>query len=391
MSNTMISSVDIQLAGHDKVTVCPYCAETISNTVVICPLCESKIPRSMDESSSEIQKYDHKKQSSVVTGEHTGSYEDQRTRLLAPFSNNAFRLLGLPSSASSVEVADTMSSIRRTIKISKQPEAFFSFKPLGSGARTLTDVQNAETRLGDPESRIAERLYWFHAAPTKPLIELTPEGIWSTYKSILACGKASAIHDAALLLLIAACITDPGMEDQILWSEVVKNWLTTAENDDYWLEIYDLDETKGFEPSATVSEISSLRECCLYKVFNPVVLIARAGLIDGDPNIAKRALQILTSEVMPVDIASQFESEITGDLEHQFESLCDAFRDRCFNKLKTDQDNSDAETQENLIRCDELKSEYIREIDEQLRIIQTLSHGDSGLVRRSQQCDLSPI
>lgn len=77
------------------------------------------------------------------------------------YTNNSFRILGLPSNASSREIARREKEIIALINIGQEYISRYDFQCLGPLKRTEECVREASRKLQDPYSRLLEEIFWF--------------------------------------------------------------------------------------------------------------------------------------------------------------------------------------------------------------------------------------
>ncbi|HYN86972.1 MAG TPA: hypothetical protein VER55_00510, partial [Ardenticatenaceae bacterium] len=147
-------------------------------------------------------------------------------------AGNAFRILGLPARASEGDVRIAASAMRSGLKLGITKSTVWDSPWLGPLSRTEETVEDAVARLRDPARRLRERFFWFHDGdelmPSLALASLeNTASRWS-----LAPGL-SARHDAALLMLLAAVLSDPEVQNESQWLRALREWKQVIEADDY--------------------------------------------------------------------------------------------------------------------------------------------------------------
>src|SRR5262245_688772 len=89
---------------------------------------------------------------------------------LDTFRRNAYRILGLPAGATQAQIESAARLMR--LMSADAPPSPTDARWLGPVARSTSDVEHALMRLTDPESRIAERLWWYTGVP--PVTDAAP-------------------------------------------------------------------------------------------------------------------------------------------------------------------------------------------------------------------------
>lgn len=300
------------------------------------------------------------------------------------YRRNAYRILGLPVSASQKEILDSVASMKRGLKIGKTKKTDWDLSFVGMPERAAADIQEAERRLVDPELRLAERLHWFDNSAASKLNDLDLNGVEKVCVEWLASGTSSSKHDVAVLRTIAASIRDPEFNSEDLWQEVCESWTVVAAEDDYWIYLFDLDENGQFEPAVSSSEIFDLQQNCLRRALAPLIDAGIAAAQQKDRLGVSKILAFLKKS-LPTESAEVFALTIAEPLEKEFETVCESFRHDCSDLVKREDDNTQADIRENKKICDQLRARYCSEIQPGLNQIVDVFGPDSEVSARAKE------
>lgn len=229
------------------------------------------------------------------------------------FSKNAFRVMGLTGSANQKDVANNASSLKRANKLHKERDYDWDLKWFGTIARSDFDIQNALSRLSDPQQRLVERLFWFIEPKT------IGDSVSETVKKWRQDQSWITQHDLAVLTTIRAATVDPNFEKLKLWSFPLKIWISLKTQDEFWSALQDLDKKGGFEPLVSDEEVNSLRDKYLDRIFTPFLQSIESQSLSGNVEKAKRIYSLLQSEFIPVAIKASFDDRLFGALERQID------------------------------------------------------------------------
>lgn len=250
-------------------------------------------------------------------------------RKLMPVAGNAFRVLGLSCHASQKEIYAAASSLRRAIKLGVERPGVHHFAWLGSLAerRTENGVRDALSRLADPAQRIYERLFWFFDPQEVASAELSFTNLEESIARLRALNQPAAPHDIALLSLAAMLELDPRLLLADEWRRTYALWKELIDAREFWSLLMASDLKGDFEQLTTFGEIKSLRARAWRLVTSPVAEIAKDGILQADQELARRALDVLRLPSLPPALAHEYENEILGPVEDEFEVLfAEAFR-----------------------------------------------------------------
>jgi rhodanese-related sulfurtransferase len=251
-------------------------------------------------------------------------------RKLIPSEDNAYRVLGLSCHASQREIYASAATLRRAIKLGVAKPSAHHVAWLGSHALTENGVRDALSRLTVPAQRIYERLFWFFDPQTAVNDDdAAAPGFASLRESVArlqAEGSPAARHDAALLSLAVMLRLDPALELADDWRRAFALWKELIEGREFWSLLMAADLKGDFEQATTFGEIGGLRGRAWRLVTAPLAETARDAMLREDHAQAGRALAVLRAAGMPPTVAGEYEHEILGSIEDEFDVLLsDAF------------------------------------------------------------------
>jgi rhodanese-related sulfurtransferase len=293
-----------------------------------------------------------------------------------PLANNAFRLLGLSCHASQSEIYASAAALRRALKLGVVKTPAHHIAWLGSLDRTENDVRDAVSRLGIPAQRIYERFFWFfdpQAAAKEPGFASLPE----TDAHPAAAGSASARHDIALLSLAVMLRRDPALELAGDWQRVYALWKEVIEDREFWSSLMAADLKGDFEQATTFAEIADLRARAWRLVTAPPKEIANDAVVRKDYAQAGRALAVLCGGGLPQTLADEYEQEILGPVEDEFDVLLNVAFTRYRYEVKTNQS-----IDERRETCRRAHARFNEEVRPALKKILELAGAQSAFTRR---------
>jgi hypothetical protein len=247
----------------------------------------------------------------------------------AGYLKNAYRVLGITGIASQQELKKTIANIRRQAKVGK---AYTSPVDLAwvtaPVAREEKDLLDAETRLLNPETRIKERLLWFHSVPEGFPAHMTVDEAVSTAQNVFKSNDPVARHDAAVLMQFAAIAGSPEFDNGELWNQALSMWRTVQQDEAYWTSLCEMDEKLGYEPVCLASDVMAYRDKLMDLVSEPIVLLSKEALNHGNQQLFARAAALInkgpgTSEAEGVPQDNRASSEIADEFHRMMNSYCE--------------------------------------------------------------------
>jgi hypothetical protein len=248
----------------------------------------------------------------------------------ASFLKNAYRVVGITGATPQQELKKTVSNIRRQIKVGKAYTSPVDLAWIGAPvSRQEKDLLDAETRLLNPDTRVKERLLWFHSVPEGFPTQMTVQEAVSTAQTVFQSGDPLARHDAAVLMQFAAIADSPEFERAELWNHALSLWRTMQQDEAYWMALCEIDDQLGYEPVCLASDVLSHREKFMELITEPIVLLSKEALNHGNQQLFARAAALINpasssasqQENGPADNAGS--SEIADEFHRMMNSYCD--------------------------------------------------------------------
>ncbi len=344
---------------------CPYCSEKILLEAIKCKHCKRFIAQSSVDDEA------------IVTDSIQEVNHNARKQPYEIMNHNAYRLLGLPATATQASIHEANSSIRRTLKIGVNKSTSWDLAWLGAMQRSEKDLQSAVGRLTNPAQRLQERMFWFSERATL-LNEVTIDSLPSVISEL---GDKLEAHDLALLKLAYVHLIDPGLRNKNFWIEAINLWQTVIDSDDYWASLLDLEMEGEFEPFATVEEVESLKLDANRLVCSTLLAFANEGIVSKDNAICGQVFSILRDSKLPRNTFYEFEAQVLGNLEDEFVQLCEQIR----NNSSEDLNKEDANSPENIRICTTTLNRFNDEAQPFLNKLLNLSGQNSELANRVKE------
>ncbi len=254
-------------------------------------------------------------------------------------ASNAYRALGVTAEADAARVHGAASSALRAAALGLDPVADADLPGLGKLSRTEATIRMALGRVQNPQHRIRDRLFWFHASPT-------------TSSATDAHPGTISDHDAALLSLLTAMSNDPVGEGARGWLAAIRAFAELASRDDYWLLCSQLEERCEFEPRALPSEINALRNDAVRLAAEGYLMAVRDALSREDTSRARLMLEALFQLRDTGPWAVRAIEELTAPSTDAVRVHCDEVRKSFISKVSQARDAASANA---LICADALK------------------------------------
>ncbi|HZH90354.1 MAG TPA: rhodanese-like domain-containing protein [Pyrinomonadaceae bacterium] len=305
---------------------------------------------------------------------HAGDGE----RRLTPLADNAFRLLGLSCHASQREIYASAAALRRAIKLGVAKTPAHQIGWLGSPDLTENDVRDALGRLSIPAQRIYERLFWFFDPQAAETTSLNLTSLRETSDRLRTDGSLSARHDIALISLSIMLRLDPALEHGDDWRRAYALWKELIGDKEFWSSLLAADLKGDFEQVATFAEIADLRARTWRLVTAPLKEMANDAVRRRDYAQAGRALALLGESGLPQALADEYEQEILGPVEDEFDVLLGEVFSGYRYEVKTDQ--SIGERRET---CWRAHAKFNEQVKPALRKIHELAGAESAFARRA--------
>jgi rhodanese-related sulfurtransferase len=299
-------------------------------------------------------------------------------RKLIPAADNAYRVLGLSGHASQREIYAAASALRRAIKlgVAKTPAHHIAW--LGSTALTENSVRDALSRLTVPAQRIYERLFWFFDPQTAATTTaLSFAALQETATRLQAVESPAARHDTALLWLAVMLRLDPALKLADGWSLTYQLWKELIEGKELWSLLMAADLKGDFEQVTTFGEIGDLRGRAWRLVTSPLAEIAKDAMLREEHAQAGRALAVLRASGAPDALAGEYEHEILGSIEDDFDALLSVAFGSYRYEVKTDQNVSERRE-----TCWRAYAKFNEQVKPALKKMLELAGSESHVARR---------
>jgi hypothetical protein len=161
------------------------------------------------------------------------------------YANNAFRLSGLPVSATSRDIRRRSEQLRVMSQLGTDTA---SGTDPGQGVLPLpeppgvTAIADALERLRDPSRRLVDELFWFWPAEGDGAMEALRRGdadaatnIWESVSGGAGPAAAVAVHNLAVLAHVRA-LAEPRLSAEVkeLWQSAFRHWASVSASDAFW-------------------------------------------------------------------------------------------------------------------------------------------------------------
>jgi len=305
---------------------------------------------------------------------HHANPEKQR---LPPTADNAFRVLRLSCHASQREIYASASALRRAIKLGvvRPPAPHINW--LGAPDRTENGVRDALGRLTVPAQRIYERLFWFFDPQVATTIPPSLASLRAAAARVPCEESPSARHDIALLSLAVMLQLDPALKLADDWRRTYTLWKEVIEGKEFWSLLLAADLKGDFEQVTTFREIKDLRGRAWRLVTSPVAEMAKDAILREDHALAGRALAVLGGSNLPQTLFDEYEQEILGPVEDEFDALLSVAFSSYRYEVKSSQNIGERRE-----TCWRAHGEFNEQIKPALKKILELAGAESAVARR---------
>jgi hypothetical protein len=288
------------------------------------------------------------------------------------YLKNAYRVLGIPGASSQQELKKTIASIRRQAKVGKAYASPIDLPWLGVPiGRTERDLHDAETKLLNPETRIRERLLWFHSPPEELAADLSPDDAARQAQRWAQIKDPIAMHDAAVLMQFAAMAKSPQFEETEYWAQAISLWKAVLAEESYWLFLCEIDQQQGFEPACLSTDIFAHKDKFMDLVTEPIVLISKDALNRGNQALFAVATSLINSNANAggatgapgAGSGSAAPSEITDEFHRMMNSLCEEIAGKMTEKVDRNEKTYKKHRQQTIDVCGQCETIFQYEIE----------------------------
>ncbi len=316
----------------------------------------------------------------VSSGEATGSVQHPGAWRIEWFTQNAYRILGLPGAASQREMRESAEAFQRFFSLGGSRATPWDLPWLGPVERNRQRIHDAMGRLKDPVQRLRERLFWFWEGE-EVVARVTVTSARNVATGWRSAPRPAALHDAALLTFVAAILQDPELFDEFLWVEALRGWQQAVAEDDYWETVAATEQAGGFEPSASDEEIAGLRREALSTVTDVLIKTAIDALPTDGGATLERVHHILMVTGLLDQLRIGLSYELVTSLEDRLDLVCREIQASGNRDVHMDDDSVPV----NRTVCTKLESEFDQQADPLLRRILKLAGPESDVGRRARE------
>lgn len=239
--------------------------------------------------------------------------------LIERITRNAYRILGLPATATQAEIIAAGNAMRRTVKLDKPVNTPWDFPLVGKLNVSVTDINDALDRLNDPARRVIERLFWFHTGSDK-LDEATQQSYY-----FIADESSLDIHDAASLRLAGALTFDTTFEYISRWQRIIRDWQLATQSEEYW-ETFRKAELAGDFDRSALADIAATREQALQYLLEDMVRITKDALAADDNRSCVNVFKIIKEASLADDQIEEIKDQLFEELNKKVDSACDEIK-----------------------------------------------------------------
>jgi hypothetical protein len=295
---------------------------------------------------------------------------------LKAIAANGFRVLGVSGSASQSDI--TMAARRMRIWPDEKniPPTAWDFPWVGPLSRSQTALQQAVARLGEPTTRIADRLLWY-AGEQPPKFTSSP-----TTPEELARASPAECHCLAVGALHRALVQDPTVKDIDRWRNVTQgliDWCGSVGCTEWMIQV---EASGGFDKGATQDEIISAICSLPSAVGSWATSAAMAALDFGRSEQCAKILEMVQGFEA---IASTVDSGALGDrLEDQIIEACAKIDAQLRPVLRTIHSQPQKNWVANFAATQVAADQYARSVDPALRQMVSMSANDPSRVDRAK-------
>jgi len=265
---------------------------------------------------------------------------------------NAFRVLGLPGTASQQAIEQAARRMRIWPDERRIPATVWDLPWVGKLSRSKNAVEQAVARLNEPASRVEERLLWFHAASAM-LKDQTVASVEGVVPQLASSANWAEKHDAALAGYRAAMLLDPEMNDSRRWRRVVAAFGDLAKSDDYLEYLLGVESSGDFEKRAEPDEVASAVMELPRNLLSGLAAKGESALADGKLEAVANVAKLLR------EIDRDSARRLLDRMEDLVERRCD--------QLETDLQKgivfADSHRHSNEFVCRQVRDAYVNSVE----------------------------
>ncbi|MBX9721400.1 MAG: GYF domain-containing protein [Candidatus Obscuribacterales bacterium] len=285
----------------------------------------------------------------------------------ASYFKNAYRVLGITGSSTQADLKKTVANIRRQAKIGKPYTSPHDMNWAGPPvSRAEKDILDAETKLLNPETRIQQRLLWFHSPPEEIPTDISREAAAATALKWAQMKDPVALHDAAVLMQFAAIADSPEFERKEYWQQAIALWKQVLADESYWNFLCEIDDQLGFEPVCLSSDVYAQKESFIELVTEPITLVSKDALNRSNQGLFARAVSLINAspeETSEASHSNSATSEIKDEFHRMMDAVCQEIATTLSNKVDKNEKTYKKHKQANIDVCGQCESIFKFEVE----------------------------
>ena len=223
---------------------------------------------------------------------------------------NAFRVLGLPSTAVRNEIHDNAAVLLTVSRATIDASTPWDFPYLGPVNRTGEEVGKAVAYLDNPIYRLIDRVFWFHQG-ADTLAKLTDVSLPIIAADWSQSSDPARQHDGALLCLIRAQMRDARMQYDLRWTQAMKLWQRVLASCSYWEYFTALEARSGHPQVADATTLQEFRRLAFEMVMEGLNAEMERASIKRDAEGFMRGVRVAKS----LDLSPELFPIINGEAE----------------------------------------------------------------------------
>jgi hypothetical protein len=295
-------------------------------------------------------------------------------------SDNAFRVLGLPATASQADIVAAARRMRIWTDPAQIPATPWDTPGLGRLFRSRNEIEQAVARLSEPLSRIGERLFWFTDERFTRRGGAGPE---STRPASTQVHVAATRHDRALLQLASVLASDPEISDVPRWAAAVTELNRVVTNDDYIDWVLTVEHEGDFEKRAEPNEVGSAMTRLAESITESISTRARDALEGGQYHTCIRLMALLREAAPSLKTWTHCEIDILNCAEDLVVARCDRLCDEIHQKIVWDHNAKPKVLAANRALCQSAGQEIAEAVEPLLDLLKTTAGAESDRMQRA--------
>jgi hypothetical protein len=238
-------------------------------------------------------------------------------------SRNAYRILGLPGTASQAAIEQAVRRMRIWPDAGRIPATAWDVPWVGELVRSKSELEQALSRLAEPGTRVQERLLWFHRANAL-LNEQTQGTLDDAAEGLGQSDEIAERHDGSLARYRAAMLLDPEIKETERWQAVVQAFSELSNSDDYLDYLLKVECEGDFEKRAEPEEIANAVKNLPKALLEGLAAKAESALDDEKLEQAGSILRLLRT--MDPSVSRQLLDRMEDLIDRRCERMGDELR-----------------------------------------------------------------